>query len=423
MRDRMWTTKVLGGFLSLFLAAGVAVPARGEDTDRVRSRTFDVEYFVNENALPLDSVQLWFTHGDDGTWHQFGFDEDRHSPITFHAPDEGLFGFFLVLTNSTGASSEPPTPSVKAHQRVFVDFSQPVVQLHAIRQTTQLGQRVLQIRWTAVDSHLTVRPIELSFLRPPETTWRMVDPEPLANTGRYDWKLPDEMSGSVAVRVTVSDLGGHRVESEPQAIELSPITAQPENVPIEPATAARNDRLPVDPDATALPGSKKAKERVARLLAQADEHRTRGEHAEAVARLRETIKLDPQRTQAFVEMADMLYCLGDLDRAQNAYEIALKQRPNMRAALHGTALIERDRKNYSGAAERLRTILRYNPSDAEAWMSLGDVAIFQGDELLARDCYNRATSIDPSAANTIAEARQRLAMMTEASRGVPPRGK
>jgi len=402
---------------------GLAVAAAtGEESARVPSRTFDIEYSVNENALPLDSVQLWFTQDDGATWQEYGYDEDRHSPVTFQAPGEGAFGFFLIFTNSTGSSSGPPAPSMRPQQRVFVDFTPPVVQLHAIRQMTQLGQRVLQIRWTAVDSQLTARPIELAFKRPPDATWKPVIAEPLANTGRYDWRVPDELSGSVAIRVTVTDLGGHRVDSEQQVIELG-VESQTEKPSSSPTSLLGANGQPMDPDVTALPGSKKAKERISKLLAEAAAHGDHGEYVEGIARLREAVKLDPQRTEAFAQMADLLYRLGDLDRAMNAYEIALKQRPNLRAALQGAALVDRDRKNFSAAAERLRTILRYNPNDAEVWMNLGDVAVYQGDEVLARDCYTRATNIDPQASKTIAEAQKRLALMTENSRGLRPKGK
>jgi Tfp pilus assembly protein PilF len=38
--------------------------------------------------------------------------------------------------------------------------------------------------------------------------------------------------------------------------------------------------------------------------------------------------------------------------------------------------------------------------------------VYQGDKVLARDCYTRATNIDPQADMTIAEAQQRLVLMT-----------
>jgi len=51
------------------------------------------------------------------------------------------------------------------------------------------------------------------------------------------------------------------------------------------------------------------------------------------------------------------------------------------------------------------------------------VAVYQGDEVLARECYTRATRIDPAAGKTIAEAKQRLTLMTETSRGFRANGK
>ena len=49
-------------------------------------------------------------------------------------------------------------------------------------------------------------------------------------------------------------------------------------------------------------------------------------------------------------------------------------------------------------------------------MNLGDVGVFQGDEILARECYLRASRIDPEAVEVISHARQRLALMAEVSR-------
>ena len=132
--------------------------------------------------------------------------------------------------------------------------------------------------------------------------------------------------------------------------------------------------------------------------------------------MREAVTLDPERAEAFAEMADMLYRVGDWDRALNAYELALRQQPTMRAALRGAAMVYRQRNDHATAARYLRSILRYNPNDAEVWMNLGDVAVFQGDEVLARECYTRATEMAPDASQVVEDARKRLALMTEVSR-------
>lgn len=380
---------------------------------RVQTRNFDIAYAVNEAALPLQSVQLWFSRDEGGTWDEYGFDEDRQSPITFQAPAEGAFGFFLIFRNSTGASSDPPSRGTPPQQRVFVDFTPPVVQLHPLRVTSNLGQTTLQVRWTAIDSHLLPRPIELVYRKLPDPAWIPAMTESLANTGRYDWRLPENVSGTIAVKITVGDEGGHRVDSEPQSIDASVMGGESSG-PIG-GQAAAIPSAPPDEAASAIPGSKRAKEQVSKLVTEATSLRERGELVAGVSRLREAVKLDPKRTDAFNEMAGMLLQLNEPDKALHAYEIVLKQRPNDRDALRGMARVFREKRDLPMAAERLRTLLRYNPTDAEVWIDLGDIAVFQGDEVLARDCYTRATTLDPKATTTVAEAKERLAMMASNS--------
>jgi cytochrome c-type biogenesis protein CcmH/NrfG len=234
----------------------------------------------------------------------------------------------------------------------------------------------------------------------------------VANTGRYDWRLPPDLIGSISIFVAATDRGGHRAESEAQTIELGPVNPPPKEA--GPTSTGGGSATAGSDDA--LTGSQRARERAARLFAEAMTYRDRGELAEGVTRLREVVKLNPQLTDAFAEMAEMLYRLGDLDRALGAYDIALKQQPNSRDALRGAARVFQQKSDYPAAAERLRTVLRYNPTDAEVWLQLGDIAVFQGDEVRARECYTRATQIDPKASQVVADARQRLALMSEVSR-------
>jgi len=271
------------------------------------------------------------------------------------------------------------------------------------------------VRWTAVDANLSPRPIHIDFQRAGADAWRPVVPDAIANTGRFDWRLPDDLVGSVALRVSVTDQGGHRVDSEARRIETTPTTAVPP--PSEPAPFSST--APSAPPA-ALPGSVRSRKLAEQAYVEAVAFRRRGDLRRGVSRMRDVLRYDPQRTDVFAEMADMLYELNDLDRALNAYDLALRQDPTQRSALLGSARVLSRRRDYGPAAERLRTLLRYNPNDAAAWMGLGDVAVYQGDELLARECYTRATQIDPGANEVIRDARKRLAMMAEVSRSYHP---
>ena len=83
----------------------------------------------------------------------------------------------------------------------------------------------------------------------------------------------------------------------------------------------------------------------------------------------------------------------------------------------------RQEKDYNGAGQRWRAILRYNRNDAEVWMNLGDIAVFQGDEILAHECYRRASQSDPEATEVIAEAHKRLDLMSDGSTGYHRNGR
>ena len=174
--------------------------------------------------------------------------------------------------------------------------------------------------------------------------------------------------------------------------------------------------LPVENDCERPLARFMARHPAYRIEVARGDFRDQGDHRRGIARMREVVGLDPQMTEAFAELGGMLYFLSDFERALSAYDLALQQRPTMRAALQGSAKVYRQLADYASAARHLRTILRYNPDDAETWMNLGDLGIFQGDEVLARECYLRATQIDPEAKAIIEQARQRLALMAEVSR-------
>lgn len=398
------------GCLLSFFFAPVALHAGDDALVQLQHRVFELDYSVAESAQPLETVQLWYTQNDGATWQLYGLDEDRQSPVTVQAPAEGEYGFFFVLVNATGASSPAPAANTTPHVRAFVDFTPPVVQLHDLRQTTSLGQRILQVQWTAIDTNLVSRPVQIEYRRPPATGWMPATPEPLTNTGRFDWRLPAELSGAVSIRLSVSDLGGHRVHSEIRDVEVAPLAY--------PSATSETNRPYLAAQALNVPEvSARARGRAGQLLAEAMELREAGELRDGISRLREAVRLDPQLTEAFAEMGELLYLLGDLDRSLNAYELALKQQPGMRSALQGAARVYRRQNRYMEAAASLRSILEQRPNDAEIWMNLGDIAVYQGDELMARECYTRATEVEPPAEEIIAKAQKRLTLMAELSRG------
>ncbi len=408
----------LGLTVGTLLLCGVV---RGEDPVPVTTRSFDIAYQINDDAQPIESVALWYTRDGGETWYDFGVDEDRQSPIGFLATDEGPYGFYLLVTNATGTSSEPPRPGTTPHLRALVDFTPPVVQLHPLRQVTMLGQRTIQIRWTAIDAHFTARPLGLEYRRLPVESWRPISPDPLTNTGRYDWRPPENLSGAVAIRAIATDRVGHRAVSDSQTHEMTRMV--PVGRPIVRLSGTPVSRLTSFGGRSTGRSPAHGADRVASLFTKAMVHRDRGEYRKGIARLREVVRLDPQSTDAFVEMADMLYRVDDLERALQAYELAVRQEPRMRRALRGAAMVHRRRDEHQEAAELLRTILRDDPNDAEVWINLGDLSVFQGAEVMARECYTRATVVDSAATQVIADARKRLELMSSVSRTYTTNGR
>lgn len=413
MHKKAWRHGCLG-ILCVFVTAQGAEPQFA----RIQTRVFDIEYAVNDDALPLDTVQMWYTLDDGRSWQAYGYDEDRQSPMRFQAPSDGLFGFYFRVTNLAGVSGDVPTSPTEPQARVFVDAVIPVVQLHKVRQTSMLGRRVVQLRWTAIDSHLTARPIQFEYRNLPSGEWISVTPNPLANTGRYDWRVPTDLTGSVEIRLVVRDEGGHRVVTDPQAFAVSPRGPSGGGSSTSPDTFPPK-RAASTPTRETLSFS--TRDRALKMYKEGLAFREMNDPRRGIARMREAVKLDPLLTAGFGELGGMLYQLGDLDRALTAYEIALDQQPTLRKALQGAAKVYRQKKDYASAARRLRTILRYNPKDAETWMNLGDIGIFQGDELLARECYVRASQIDEQASDIIEQAQKRLALMAEVSRSYQQR--
>lgn len=376
----------------------------------IRSSSFEIEYSVNESALPLDSVHLWYTRDDGQTWLDGGVDRDRQSPLTFQAPAEGRYGFFLVLTNSAGGSQASPDRGARPQLTAMVDFTPPVAQLQPLRVVeSSLGERTIEIHWSAIDANLGPRPINLMYQRLPETTWEPVIADALANTGQFDWRTPRDLSGAIAIKAVVADLGGHRIETDRQIVDLPANrptrTPQVEPILIKDSAASAKKSSSAD-----------SKGQANELYQEGLSLKKSGDNREAISRFREVVRLDPLHAEAFSEMGGALYELSDYERSIGAYDLALKLQPSMRNALLGSANAHRQRKEYPSAADKLRTLLHFYPKDADGWLYLGDIAIFQGDESLAREYYTRATQIDTEASRAISEARQRLAMMAEASR-------
>ena len=379
-----------------------APPAR--EVARVGSKVFDIDYRVNESALPLETVRMWYTVNKGATWQLYGTYEDGHSPIHFNAPTEGLYGFYFVASNSAGVSGSEPRGGTSPQRWAYVDYSPPVVQLHKPAIDRRAAQRqVVAIRWSAIDSHWPLRPVSLAYKVAPDGQWQSITRN-LANTGRYDWRVPDDLEGRVLIRITVVDRGGHRAEAA-VTYELTRPAADPANMD---NSSPDGSPSPAGSDSGAAPN---AVTRSRQLYQLAVGHLDRRESRLAKARLRDALKLDPTMAPALVDLGSLLYADGDHQASLEAYQLALRQIPELRSGLEGVARVNIALREYDLAAAYLERILRSSPKDVQTWLNLGDVAIYRGDELSAREHYHKAATLDPTATEVISRAQLRLAQL------------
>ncbi|HRX85616.1 MAG TPA: tetratricopeptide repeat protein [Phycisphaerae bacterium] len=388
----------LGLCLCATCAHADATPADNE-LATVPNRDIALDYAVAESPLPLLGVELWYTFDRGDTWRLYGRDADLKPPMTFHAPQGGLCGFYFVLTNAAGPSGPPPALHTTPQLWVLIDEDAPIVQLHRPTIAPEGGAHTtLWLRWTVLDDGLGERPIELSYRALPDGAWQELARE-LPNTGAYDWQVPDALAGEVAVRLTATDRAGHRTEAMSPGVVLparKPL-AEAKN-PADELASARSTRALTAED------MKRARD----LLRMGRRHALHGAHDLAVGRYRDALQIDPEMPEALVGLGASLYALGEYDASAHAYELALRYTPDERQALEGIARTLVALQKYDAAEARLMTIVEHEPQDVETWLHLGDVAIYKGNEVSARDYYMKAATKSPDAVSVVARARARL---------------
>lgn len=402
-------SKTMSYLIGLVLVANIFAvdPPSLRHVEKVSAQQFEISASVDDDGEPIQSVALWYTIDQGRTWRNYGMGRDPESPILFNATEQGLYGFFLIASNSVGASSPDPGPATQPHYWAYVDYTPPVVQLHPVRPNhSPTVPQTIRIRWSAIDNALSARPIVLSYRTLPDGAWKTLE-GPMSNTGSYDWRVDDDLTGMAVVRISVRDQGEHLVEVSSEPFEIrrpEPIADEPPEIRLvreQPGSTGSDRTLDDDFD--------RRRARALALYRKGVLHSLRGEYHLAASRLSEALTVNSSFTDALVELGSVLYAQGEMAQSTEAYHLALRQEPELRSALQGLALTYIGQRQFPEAVRQLGRIVRSNPKDVEAWLNLGDVAIYQGDELLAREHYEKAAMLNPSAPDIIAKAKLRLA--------------
>jgi hypothetical protein len=177
-------------------------------TQWVNSKRISLNYEIKEDGPSgVSVVELWGSR-DGRTWKKYSEDTAAKPPYVFEVPDEGLYGFRLVVRNGVGLGGDPPQPGDPPQVWVEVDLTPPIV--HWVQAEVGRGDQTgnLTITWSAADKHFGREPIRVSYAADEQGTWTTIA-ENLPNNGSYTWKKGPGPPFKFKVKVEATDKAGN----------------------------------------------------------------------------------------------------------------------------------------------------------------------------------------------------------------------
>lgn len=174
----------------------------------VGSRTFALEYDLDDGGRGVTKVELWGTRDGGQTWSRFAQDDDNRSPLIVTVDSDGLYGFRILVQTADGPTAEPPRSGDAPELWVSVDLKRPTVELTAIERGQGNLADHLTLRWRATDSNLESRPISLYYSSHSTGPWSAIATN-LENTGEYAWRVERYVPARFYLRIEARDTAGN----------------------------------------------------------------------------------------------------------------------------------------------------------------------------------------------------------------------
>lgn len=398
----------------------------------VRKRTCHISYEIpGAQKIGLASVELYYTQDKGFTWTRSGPDTDRKTPATFVAPSEGTYGFYLVFRLLDQTGNKPPRTGTAPQKWALVDYTPPLLQILTPKDAQVIRERQpVRIEWAAFDARPVERPISIRYRRIHEAEWTPIAPA-IEDTGEYMWKPPTSLTGEVILSVAAMDKTSNqtfrevtlRLEGEkllpetratvgeiaqcepthqpaiPETSDTKPIVPTPTTRQIAPAQAILSTApsVPAPPPVRAVltqPATvvqaENPRQKAVAAYSRATLLRARQKLTEAETAFREAIALDPGFADAYNDLACLLLPQGRSKEAIAAFNSALKAAPKNGNAMYGLAMAQLQSRQLGSAAETLGKLVAMRPTDAEAWLHLGDVMYYRQKLSDARRCWEKA---------------------------------
>ena len=188
----------------------------------VGSRTFALEYDLEETGRGVSKVELWGSRDGGKLWTCYAQDDDNRSPLIVTVDEEGLYGFRIVVQNAGGPAAETPRTGDSPELWVSVDLKRPVVELTTIERGQGNVADHLILHWRAADNNLEPRPVGLFYSSRPTGPWSAIATN-LENTGEYAWRVERYVPARFYLRIEARDTAGNLAAFQTrEPVEFSP---------------------------------------------------------------------------------------------------------------------------------------------------------------------------------------------------------
>ncbi len=201
------------------------IPPAGAPVSQVASPVSGKWLMVNQPRVSMDftvedvghsgigKVTIWVTRDQGRTWDVLCDVADKKSPAVFDLPGEGVYGLRVAATNGRGFGSDPPKPGDAPECTVELNMTKPRVALGTVKLGPTNDSPCVDITWQAEGKNLGSGPIDLYYSSSPQGPWSPIA-KGVANSGKYRWYLPQEISRQAYVRMAATDLAGNSTRSD-----------------------------------------------------------------------------------------------------------------------------------------------------------------------------------------------------------------
>ena len=126
-----------------------------------------------------------------------------------------------------------------------------------------------------------------------------------------------------------------------------------------------------------------------------------------IGRLRKALHLEVDATEARLQLADLLYQIGDSEAAIDEYRTLLRFHPDTALGHLGLGIALMAKQDWRTALAELQEAVRLDPNLVQAHFSMGTIHYTRGSPLAAAKAYREALRLKPD----FAEAHYRLGLV------------